>query len=164
MKTNLLNQSLIEFYLSYDWTNDNTRNLRQIWIIQVEMIPDDRKWFVRMVEASRCDSRQNHRIEIWISWKKAWIWPWLLNENRRIERDERQRLKEAIYRHNSKSKDWWAILWERMFFDSIEAWIWESIEQVEQHHRIHQHHQTINQERLYNIKTQTDDRNKRQNN
>ena len=73
-------------------------------------------------------------------------------------------MKEDVHRYYCKSKSRWTVLRERMCIDSIEAWIWEFDEQSKQHHWIHQHHQAFYQERLYNIKTQTDDRNKRQNN
>ena len=72
-------------------------------------------------------------------------------ENRWVERNERQRLKEDVHRYYCKSKSRWTVLRERMCIDSNQAWIWEFDEQSKQHHWIHQHHQAINQERLYNL-------------
>jgi len=100
---------------------------------------------------ARYDSRQNHWIEISISGRQACIWPWLLIETCRAERTERQRLKEAVHRYNSKSNLRQRVLWAWTCVDTSQSNIWDVDKQSKHDYWIHQCHQTCVQERLYNL-------------
>lgn len=151
LKKKQLNQKLTEFYLFFDWQNERARNNRQIWSFQEEVIEVERTRYVRPTWIARCDRRQSDRIEIWISWRKTCVWSRLLIEIDRTERSKRWSMKEDLHRRNRKSDVRSRILWKRTLIDHKESNIRNALQQSKQRCWIHQHHQTFNEERLYNL-------------
>lgn len=151
-QTTRLNQKSTKSLISYDWNkNEHTRNNRQIWIIQKEMIETKRTRYVRLAWTSRCDWRQSDWNQIKISWRQTCIRPWLLIASDWVERQERRRLKKDFHRHNSKSflRQW--VLWTWTCIDYSKSNVWESDEQSKQRCWIHQCDKIINEEGLYNL-------------